>query len=94
MTTLDVAHIREQGQDMIIVPLDRSFDHKTESQQQAAIYEIQSAANNAGLRGTVVAVWPASSGGMKFRGPQPWHPYLRGLSLQQILASVNKKLTW
>jgi len=93
MTTLNVAHIREQGQDMIIAPLDGSFEHKTSAQQAAAIEQIQLAANSAGLRGTVVAIWPVG-GRTKFIGPRPWHPFLRGLSLQQVMANVNRNLTW
>lgn len=29
MPNLDVAHIHEQGQDMIIVPMNQSFGHLT-----------------------------------------------------------------
>lgn len=94
MPTLVIAHIREQGQDMIIVPLDDSFDDKTSAQQQAAISAIQLAARNARLAGTVVPVWEGGAGRMKFIAPQPWHPFFRGLSMQRVFALVNKKLTW
>lgn len=93
MTTLKVAHIREQGQDMIIAPLSNSFDHKTPTQQTAAVAEIQRAANSAGLRGTVVVAWE-SGGRMKFIGPRPWHPFLRSLSMYHIQANLNRTLTW
>ncbi|MER8921687.1 hypothetical protein [Mesorhizobium sp. M0802] len=75
MTKLKIAHIHEQGQDMIIAPLDGSFDHKTSSQQQALIAEIQLAAGSAGLKGTVVPVWIAGSGKIKFIAPGPWHSF-------------------
>ena len=93
MTTLKVAHIREQGQDMIIVPLDGSFDRKSEDDQLDAIDEIQAAASSAGLRGTVAVVWP-SGGRMKFIGPQPWHPFLRSLNMQVVQRMLNRTLTW
>jgi hypothetical protein len=41
MTRLNVAHLRQQGQDMIIVPLESSFGSKSNSDQQAAIAELQ-----------------------------------------------------
>ncbi|MER9392204.1 MULTISPECIES: hypothetical protein [unclassified Mesorhizobium] len=94
MTTLKIAHIREQGQDMIIAPLDSSFDHKTSSQQQAAIAEIQLAAGGAGLKGTVVPVWIASAGKMKFIAPDPWHPFFQGINMKWVQANLNKTLTW
>ncbi|MEN6631789.1 MAG: hypothetical protein ABFD84_05135 [Candidatus Polarisedimenticolia bacterium] len=94
MTTLQVAHIREQGQDMIIAPLDRSFDHKTADQQQAAVAEIQMAATSAGLRGIVAVVWIGPGGRMKFIAPPPWHPFFRSLDIQQVMANLNRSLTW
>ncbi|MDK4715881.1 hypothetical protein [Rhizobium sp. CNPSo 4039] len=93
MPTLKIAHIREQGQDMIIVPLDTSFEHKSQDDQNDAVDEIQVAAQSAGLRGTVVVVW-TSGGRMRFIGPQPWHPFLRSLSMNSIRASLNRTLSW
>ena len=93
MTQIDVAHIREQGQDMIIAPLDGSFDHKTSQQQQAAVAEIQRAATGAGLRGTVAVVWP-SGGNMKFIAPRPWHPFFRSIDIRWVMANLNRSLSW
>jgi hypothetical protein len=45
------------------------------------------------LRGTVVVVW-TSGGRMRFIGPQPWHPFLRSLSMNSIRASLNRTLSW
>ncbi len=36
MPRLKVAHLREQGQDMIIVPLDRTFGSQSRHDQNAA----------------------------------------------------------
>ncbi|MFK3663917.1 hypothetical protein ACI2JN_01485 [Ochrobactrum teleogrylli] len=93
MTSLKIAHIREQGQDMIIAPLAGSFEHKTAAEQSAAVNEIQVAARSAGLRGTVVVFWP-SGGRMKFIGPRPWHTFLRSLSMQHIQMNLNRTLSW
>lgn len=62
MTSLKIAHIREQGQDMIIAPLAGSFEHKSAAEQSAAVNEIQVAARSAGLRGNVVVFWPSGGG--------------------------------
>jgi hypothetical protein len=93
MTQIDVAHIHEQGQDMIIAPLDGSFDHKTSQQQQAVVAQIQIAANGAGLKGTAAVVWP-SGRSMKFIAPQPWHPFFRSIDMRWVMANVNHSLTW
>jgi hypothetical protein len=88
-----IAHLREQGQDMIIIPLDHSFENKTDDEQQGIITELQLHARGAGLAGIVVPVWEIG-GRMKFIAPRSWHPFFRGLSLQRVFASVNKELAW
>jgi len=84
-----VAHIREQGQDMIIVPVDGNFRFQPDNEQESFMRELQSRANSAGLRGTVAAVW---SGG--FRAPRPWHPFFQTLSMQGVLANLNREISW
>lgn len=85
MATFNVAHIREQGQDIIIVIVDRE-------PTPADIRQLQICANNAGLRGTVVPVWE-SMGRFAFIAPRPWHPFFRSLTWDVVLMSVNKRLT-
>jgi hypothetical protein len=53
MASFDIAHLREQGQDMIIVPLDSSFGHKSSGEQQQAIDALQASSRSAGLAGTL-----------------------------------------
>ena len=93
MTRLHVAHIREQGQNMIIVPLDYSFGQKTASEQSDVISEIQMRARSAGLAGKVVPVWP-SGGRMFFIAPPQWRGFFQGISLQFVRMNCNKVLSW
>jgi len=92
MPHFDVAHIREQGQDMIIVPLGREFQHRTQAEQEDTLDALQSCARSARLAGTVVAVWDAGGGRMAFIAPQPWHPFFRSLDLNAVLRSINKRM--
>ena len=94
MATLDIAHIHEQGQDMIIAPLDSSFEYKSSQQQHAAVGQLQAAATSAGLRGKVVVVWQTSGGRMKFIAPPPWHPFFRSIDIHWVMANLNRSLTW
>lgn len=93
MPNIDIAHIREQGQNMIIAPLDSAFGHKSQGQQQAALLEIERAAHNAGLAGSAVIVWE-SGGRLNFLGPQQWHPFLRGINMRWVMSNINKSLNW
>lgn len=93
MAQFDVAYLREQGQDMIIVPLTRDFGTKSGADQQAAIAELQACARAAGLAGTVVPVWDSGGGRMAFIAPRPWHPFFSSLSLAVVGRNLNKRLT-
>ena len=48
----DVAHLREQGQDMIIFPMDSSIDYKSDRSKQEIMYALQLCASSARLAGT------------------------------------------
>jgi len=93
MPAFEIAHIREQGQDMIVVPLDDQFDHKPNATQQEIIHELQMRARGAGLAGTVVPVWEAG-GRTKFIAPRPWHPFFQSVSIQWVAMNVNRTLSW
>jgi hypothetical protein len=94
MPRYDIAHIREQGIDLIIVPLESTFGTRTASDQQAAIAELQSRARSAGLAGTVVPVWDTGGGRMAFIAPRNWHPFFRGIDLHFVAANINRQLYW
>jgi len=94
MPKLKVAHLKEQGQDMIIVPLDRNFGQLSEDDKNDQMNEVQGAARSAGLRGTVVPVWQDSAGRMAFLAPKPWHSLFQSLSMQSIQRNLNKTLSW
>jgi hypothetical protein len=93
MPTVSIAHVREQGVDLIIVPLDHTFGMKTNVEQNAARNELQAVARAAKLAGTVCIVWDAG-GRMGFLAPQNYAPFFRSLSLDAVQASVNRELTW
>ena len=93
MPRFDVAHVREQGVDLIIVPLNDAFGHRSKPDQEAVIDELQVRATSAGLAGTVVPVWN-SGGRMAFIAPHAWHPFFKSLSLAAVGQSINRELYW
>ncbi|MGH7984306.1 MAG: hypothetical protein ACREFF_14365 [Candidatus Udaeobacter sp.] len=92
MATYRIAHLREQGQDMIIMPLESSFGYKSENEQHEFITALRVCARSAGLAGAVVPVW-REGGGHRFIAPPPWHSFFRSLPFNAILANLNKELT-
>lgn len=93
MPSFDAAHVREQGVDLIIVPLDHSFGHKSESEQNDIIDAMQVAANSVGLAGTVIPIWRVGSRTV-FIAPTNWHPFFKSISWNDVLANINKKISW
>ena len=94
MPKYKVAHIHEQGQDMIIFPLEEKFSRMTESDKHKELGILGFQANRAGLRGAAVAVWDNGGGKMGFYGPQQWHRFLSSISLQFVMANLNKEVSW
>ena len=94
MPRFKIAHIKVQGIDLIIVPLNSSFGHKTQEDQQQAIAELHIHANTADLKGDIVPVWDSGGGQMAFIAPTNWHPYFKSISLAIVWANVNRELYW
>lgn len=93
MSEFEIAHIREQGQDMIVVPLSDEFGRKTPQQQAATERELQICANAAGLAGTVVTVWDGGGGRLHFRAPREWRPFFQSIDLAWVSMQLNRTLT-
>ena len=92
MAAFRIVHIREQGVDLIIVPLDSAFGHKTDDEQRETIVSLQVSAKSAGLAGQVVPVW-REGGGHRFIAPRNWHPFFKSFGWSDILRNINKELT-
>ncbi len=89
----DIAHIHEQGVDLIIVPLEASFGLMNNAAQAAITADLQQCATSTGLRGTVVPVWYDGGGRMAFRAPRPWHAFFESTDLFTIGQNINGRLT-
>ena len=93
MPAFDVAHFKEQGQDVIVVFVGRSFAQKTDAQQKELWAALQEGASNAGLAGMVVPVWEAAGHRMGFLAPKQWHPSFKSVTLADLARNINRKLT-
>lgn len=93
MPSFDVAHIHEQGQDMIFFPLDDSFDHKTAADQNSILAGLQVRAHGAGLGGRAVGVWQRGSE-TRFLGPPSWRAFFQSIDMSFVLANVNCEISW
>lgn len=93
MPRYEVAHIREQGQDIILIALDESFGRQSEADRQAALLEFTMRCRAAGLRGHVAILWPVGAQ-THFIGPQNWHRYLESINLAYAISQRNRWISW
>jgi hypothetical protein len=92
MADYDVAHVRVQGTDVILIVVGPAFGRQSKSEQGKALMGFQLAANRAGLRGQVAVVWD-QGGRLAFFGPRNWEGFLRSLTWFWIGTNINRKLT-
>ncbi len=93
METYEVAHLREQGEDIVMVLVAPRFGHLGNRVQNAVRVRLQTASRSAGLAGTVVPVWDAGGGRMGYMAPPQWRSFFNSLSLYDVAANVNRTLT-
>ena len=93
MPSFDVAHIREQGQSMLLFPLNSSFGQKSRSDQYNVLAELEIRANAAGLGGHAAAFWQIG-GRTHHVGPRRWSAFLQSVSMRLVLSNVNHKISW
>lgn len=94
MPRFQIAHIKEQGVDLIIVPLEPAFGDLPQIEQDRSISDLQAHAIGAKLAGTVVPVWEMIDGRMGFRAPQRWHPFFHSIDMQRVAMNLNGELYW
>ena len=93
MPTFQVAQLRRDGQDVIIVPVDGSFGKRSPSEQARIQEAFQRSAAAAEMPGVVVPVWEDASGRMAFRAPPPWHEFLKSIDMVYVATALNHSLS-
>jgi hypothetical protein len=93
MPTFQVAHLKRDGQDVVIVPVDRSFGKRSPSEQARIQEAFQRSAAASALPGVVVPVWEETSGKMAFRAPPPWHEFFKSIDMVYVATALNHSLS-
>jgi hypothetical protein len=93
MPTFQVAQLQHDGQDLIIVPVDRSFAKRSPTEQARIQEAFQRSAAAADIRGLVVTVWEDATGRMAFRAPPPWHQFLKSIDMVYVATALNRNLS-
>jgi hypothetical protein len=87
MQSFDIAHIREQGVDLIVVFVDPRVGRMTDSERAEISAQLTLCSRGARLAGSVVLVWPGG-----FYGNRRFHAFFESTPYEALVASINKKL--
>ena len=77
-----------QSQEIIVVPLDCSFEERPAWQRKKALDNLQKSTTKAGLVAPVAAVWKVGSK-LRFVAPNEWHPFLSTLTWNTIISNLS-----
>jgi hypothetical protein len=93
MPTFQVAHLRHGDQDMVIVPVDRTFGKRSATEQARIQEAFQRSATAANLPGVVVLVWEDSHGKMAHRAPPTLNDFLKSIDMVYVATALNRTLS-
>lgn len=93
MPTFQVAHLRHGDQDMVIVPVDRTFGKRSPTEQARIQEAFQRSASAANLPGVVVLVWEDSRGKMAHRAPPTLNDFLKSIDMVYVATALNRTLS-
>jgi len=91
MATFKIAHIKEQGTNVIIVPLTPSFGKRDDAARQHIIDLLQDAAVQASLRGRVIPMWQERDAA-HYVAPPDWIPFFKTLKWKIVMRNLNREL--
>ena len=89
---VQIAHIKEQGQDMIFIPMNSKFGARSTKDQYLIVDALESCARNARLAGGVAVLWESNERTYSI-GPKPWQIFLKSIDMNYVKRRVNKELT-
>jgi hypothetical protein len=94
MPRFELAHISEQGADLLIVPMEDAIRPKGNTEKNAIRNDLQDHAAAAGSTGVVCLVWDAGDGRMAFLAPRNYAELFRSMDLDFVLENLNEELAW
>lgn len=88
-----IAHVRESGLDLVLVPFEAGFGFLSPEDQQQAIDAIRKTTILAGLKGEVIPIWPTDDDGTSFLAPESHHSVVQNISMDFVRANLNRQFT-
>jgi hypothetical protein len=91
MTKYRVAQLPFEGQNVILVPFDRSFGKRPQENKEQDLVKIQKSAELSGFEGQAVIIWDAG-GKVAAYGPDKYKEFAEGLKWTSLRSKMNRDL--
>ena len=91
MAKYRVAQLTHEGENVILVPVDRSFGKRAQEHREQELVKLRAAAASTGLNGTVVIIWD-SAGSVAAFGPDKWKNFAENLRWTSLRTKMNSDL--
>ena len=91
MPKFKIAHVKDQGVNIIIVPLTAAFGSLPDEEKERVIEVLQACAVANAFNGRVVPVW-FDGKRMRFIAPPVWHGYFQKMKMQVVRDHLNREL--
>jgi hypothetical protein len=88
MPKYKVAQLSYEGENVILVPMDRSFGKRPQEQKDQELSKLQAAADATGLNGKLVIIWDAAGSVAAF-GPDKLKGYAESLRWTSLRTKMN-----
>jgi len=93
MHSIQVAHVRIQGNEFVFVPLSGSMGGVSAADQQAVLKQLRDICHGFGLNGEVVPVWQGATG-VGYLADSRFHGVLsKVLTMTVVRSNLNKKVS-
>jgi hypothetical protein len=92
-STFEVAYVKQQTTNLIIVLVTPFFRNLSYEQQCTLSGEVLASAKASGMRGQVAFVWMEGEGNMNYWAPKQFEAFFGKLKPLVLVKSLNRKLT-
>lgn len=88
-----LAHIHTRGTDLVLIPLESSFENRSVSEQTEIHKSFQMVAASAGLRGNIVLVWDKGDGATGFLSENRVQSVMQNITYEFVQNKINRELS-
>jgi hypothetical protein len=92
LSSIEVAVLRREKQDLIVVPLAEAFELRTPNEKNLILLELRDAIRAADLDGELIAFWEDGKGRTRYVAPPELDAFCRLLTRRWLKHHLNARI--